>query len=148
MEGTYSGRLAWDHASGYHLAETGDPRPLNDAEKADKRAWLEALDVSDDHIQAHLDTATVVEPHKVVTEDRGKTWRYAAPADTSHTDRYHERFVTVNATQPPTIDKYGRPVFVPGNEHHFEPAEAAKLEFLNDSESPKVTGHTDSWKDQ
>jgi hypothetical protein len=51
--GQYSGRLAWDHDTGFHLDTKG---------------------------------------RRVVTDDEGKSWRYAKRGDQSHHERYHRAY--------------------------------------------------------
>jgi hypothetical protein len=41
---------------------------------------------------------TDLKGNRVVSEDGGKTWRYAKRNDISHLERYHATFVTVAAT--------------------------------------------------
>lgn len=99
---TYSGRLAFDPDSNFHLAEDG---------------------------------------RRVVTEDEGKTWRYAVDGDYSHFERYHRRWVTVDGTanaEQPEPHHYA----VLANDPHFD-----GVRFNPDMEAPTVTSHTEAYRD-
>jgi hypothetical protein len=128
---SYSGRLAFDSDSGFHIDEDGK---------------------------------------KLVSEDGGKTWRYASDSDPSHLERYHQRFVTVDGTanEPAAIalQALGDEAPIEVREalraqispHHFgvQPGDAhydpdnpgkAKLSHDPDSIAPKLMSHTEAYKD-
>lgn len=99
--GPYSGRLAFDPDSGFHLGEDG---------------------------------------RRVVSDDEGKTWRYATRRDTSHHTRYHKRFVTVDSTAnaaDPEPHHYG----VQEKDPH-----ADGLIEDPDSEAATITSHTAAYE--
>lgn len=117
----YSGRLAFDPETGFHVSEDGK---------------------------------------NVVTEDGGKTWRFAKDGDPSHVERYHERYVTVDST----ANKFAELAFKHGEDraaeliepHHFEAQpddphydESADgkstPKFHPDEVAPTVTSHTDAY---
>lgn len=116
----YSGRLAFDPDSGFHLGEDGK---------------------------------------KVVTDDEGKSWRYANDDDPSHLERYHRRFAEIDST----ANQFAELAFKHGEEqaatmvepHHFEaqPDDAHYDENAEGKSSPKsdpdavaatVTSHTEA----
>src|SRR5690242_21961732 len=98
----------------------------------------------------------------VVTEDGGKTWRYAVEGEPSHIERYQERVVAVDST----ANQFAELAFKHGAEraaelvdpHHFEaqPDDEHYDEGADGKSSPQsdpdhlaatITSHTDSWKD-
>ena len=118
--GPYSGRLAYDSDTDFHVDPEGVP---------------------------------------VVTEDGGRTWRYATDGDASHYDRYHEQFVGVD----PTANKLGELQLEHGREraealmaeeepHHYETQpddpHFAGVRLLHDSTAPVQTGHTEAWTNE
>lgn len=78
---------------------------------------------------------------RVVTEDRGKTWRYARRGDISHLERYHERTVAVEPTA-----NVAKP-----EQHHYgvlvDDPHAEGLLAHRDSVAPTVTSHTEAYRD-
>lgn len=98
----YTGRLAYDPETDFHLSEDGKP---------------------------------------VVTDDGGRTWRYATNDDFSHFAKYHERYAvvdsTANAAEP--------------EPHHFEvqpdDPHFNGMTYVPDVKSATNTSHTDAWKD-
>lgn len=100
--GAYSGRLAFDPDSGFHLAENG---------------------------------------RRVVTEDEGKTWRYARRGEQSHFTRYHKRYAAVDSTA--NAEK-------PEQHHWGVRADDPHVDGLiedPDSVAPTVTSHTEAYRD-
>jgi hypothetical protein len=77
----------------------------------------------------------------VITEDKGKSWRYAAEGEPNHLSRYQRRVVvidtTANAEDP--------------EPHHFEvqPDDPHVDGVLVDPdvEAETITAHTEAWKD-
>jgi hypothetical protein len=70
------------------------------------------------------------EGNPVVSEDGGKSWRYAKADDLSHFDQYHERFADVDSTANRLAElqqKHGEDKAAElfksdaANAHHFEP---------------------------
>lgn len=106
----------------------------------------------------------------VVSEDDGKTWRYASEDDLSHFDRYHERFAEMETTDYTLLKlavKHGKDkaeeIMRAEHPHHFEvqPDDAhyeegatndkdevthTRTKSIPNSRSATVTGHTDAWK--
>jgi hypothetical protein len=101
----------------------------------------------------------------VVTEDGGKTWRYATDDDVSHVEQYHERFATVDSTDNRLAElmvEHGRDraneimrgtdphhfEVQPGDDHHDADARnKTKLASLPRKKAGTTTGHTEAWKD-
>lgn len=79
------------------------------------------------------------EGNPVVTDDGGKTWRYATSKDESHNKRYHGVFKVVNTTANAAEPE----------PHHFQPSPAdphyGSVQFLPDHEAETATGHTEAW---
>lgn len=78
---------------------------------------------------------------RVVTEDGGRTWRYARPGDTGHNARYEKRVLTVDSTanaEEPEPHHYG----VREDDPH-----ADGLIHDPDSVAAKTTSHTDAYKE-
>lgn len=77
---------------------------------------------------------------RVVSEDGGKTWRYAKRGDSSHFARYHERYTeveqTANAADP--------------EQHHYgvsaDDPHADGLVFDPDHDAATATSHTEAYK--
>lgn len=95
----------------------------------------------------------------VVTEDGGKTWRYATESDPSHFDRYHQNFVAIDSTANKLAElqmEHGREkaeeLMREQHPHHYEvqpdDPHFAGVRSESDVKSPKLTGHTDAWSDQ
>jgi hypothetical protein len=104
----YSGRLAFDSDTGFHLAEDGKP---------------------------------------VVTEDEGKTWRYATADDPSHIERYQQRVLEIDST----ANKFAELAFEHGpeqakamvDEHHwYEPDPTDPAPADPDHVAKTITSHT------
>jgi hypothetical protein len=77
---------------------------------------------------------------KLVTEDEGKTWRYAKRSDSSHISRYQRRVLVVDTTANQEIPE----------PHHFTPAfddpHANGLQFDPDEKAAVVTSHTEAYR--
>lgn len=102
---SYSGRLAYDPETDFHLSEDDQP---------------------------------------VVTHDGGKTWQYATDEDTSHYDRYHESFATVDMTaNAPEGEREPHHDEVQPDDPHFK-----RLRFHPDAKAPTVTSHTEAKHDE
>lgn len=104
----------------------------------------------------------------VVTEDGGKTWRYASDDDDSHFDRYHQQFAGVDGTANRLAElsyEHGREraeeMLREEQPHHFEPQEGdphfaagarsesgvvthTRTTSVPDQKAATLTGHTDS----
>lgn len=165
-EGPYTGRLAFDPDTELHLADTWDHRAPTDAEIEGRVAWLIALE---DGKLVPLELAheiaartPVEEPHKVVTDDHGKTWRYATESDTSHNSRYHQASKVVTQTVDWAVGPDGVPVKRAGDEHHYQaqPGDPhyelgatnskgivtnTRVQFLPDDVAAKATSHTEAY---
>lgn len=106
---TYSGRLAFDPDTNFHLAEDGRP---------------------------------------VVTEDGGKTWRYAVEGDFSHFERYHERYATVDGTANSANPEPHHFAVLANDPHHDDDNPGnARLRFHPDMKAATVTSHTEAYRD-
>jgi hypothetical protein len=98
--------------------------------------------------------------HFVVTDDEGKTWRYAEAGDSSHNTRYQKNALTVVSTAV----RHAELVFDHGvdeanakiDTHHFSPNPAdphfyqdapgyTRLVSHPDAVAPRVTGHTEAY---
>lgn len=110
--GPYSGRLAFDSVSGFHLDPKGFP---------------------------------------VVTDDAGKTWRYAVKGDESHQEKYHKRVVTVAGTG----DSDPHHTFPTPDDPHFdagatdpESGKTTNTRLINsqDDVAPLETSHTEAYR--
>jgi len=101
--------------------------------------------------------------HAVLTEDGGRTWRYAAPDDTNHYDRYHTGVLhvvkTTGTVEGELLAKYGSDraeevaqMMREQHPHHYEtqPEDPhfAAVGSHSDSKAPKVTGHTEAWPNE
>ena len=120
MAESYSGRLAFDPDTHFHVAEDGRP---------------------------------------VVTEDGGKSWRYAEDGDPSHYDRYHQQFAQVDTTANQLGElqlEHGRVeaerLLREQQPHHFEvqpdDAHFAGVRADPDHVAETITGHTEAWRDE
>lgn len=98
---SYSGRLAFDSDSGFHV----DPRGK-----------------------------------KLVTDDGGKSWRYAKRGDPSHQARYHSNYVVIDSTANAETPE----------PHHFgvQDHDAHYGGILSDPDvvAEKITSHTESYQ--
>ena len=92
----------------------------------------------------------------VVTDDAGKTWRYAEEGDPSHLERYHERHAAVDSTANRLLElqlEHGREkaaeLMRDEHPHHFEvqpdDPHADGLKSDPDHVAAKVTSHTGAW---
>lgn len=123
-EGPYSGRLAFDPDTEFHLAEDGEP---------------------------------------VVTEDGGRSWRYATPEDTSHNSRYHSgelhEVKTTATVEGELLAKHGtdhrdevEAIMREQHPHHYEvledDAHFRGVRFDTDPIAATVTGHTEAYRDE
>lgn len=74
---------------------------------------------------------------KLVSDDEGKSWRYAKRSDVSHLERYHATFATVVATTA-------------ADQHHTDPVQDdPHLNGVIDSPdklAAKETSHTEAYK--
>ena len=88
------------------------------------------------------DTGFHVDPvgRKVVTDDAGKTWRYAKRGDSSHQTRYQQRVVVVAST----TDE-GHAAGDPAHAHHLDTAAAGGLVAHPDAVAPVQTSHTEAY---
>src|SRR5512146_2181544 len=95
--GEYSGRLAFDSASGFHLDPDGN---------------------------------------KVVTEDGGKSWRYAKRRDKSHLERYSKNVISFRGTN---LEEHPEP-----HHHEVQPEDPhfGGLIFDPDPVAHAITSHT------
>lgn len=78
---------------------------------------------------------------KLVTEDGGKSWRYARAGDTSHVSRYEKRVIEVDTTanaRDPEPHHYG----VQADDPHV-----AGLLHDSDPVAETVTSHTEAYRD-
>jgi len=88
--------------------------------------------------------------NRVVTDDGGKTWRYATDDDVSHFDRYHERFVTVESTANQLAElsvELGREQaelqLLEAQPHHFRET-ADDIAHHSDAHAETLTSHTEA----
>jgi hypothetical protein len=106
----------------------------------------------------------------VVTDDGGKTWRYADDSDPSHHERYHERYAGVDGTANRLLElqlEHGRvkaeELMREQEPHHFAPTEDdphfqegatdpvtgevthTRVKSDPDHIAATVTGHTDAY---
>lgn len=110
----YSGRLAFDPDSGFHIDPDGQ---------------------------------------RVVTDDEGKTWRYATKGDTSHNTRYHRRFATVDSTanrlMELTLEHGHARAAELVDAHHFDvqpdDAHFDGIKHDPDDVAETITSHTEAW---
>lgn len=94
------------------------------------------------------DTGFHVDPEgrHVLTEDGGKTWRYARRADASHITRYHRQTLAFRATATEQAEKdLTDEQMLALHPHHFEQASAPTIP---DGIAETATGHTAAWKEQ
>lgn len=101
------------------------------------------------------DTELHIDPDgkPIVTDDGGKTWRYATDDDASHNDRYGETVITVDST----ANQLAALSYEHGAEraaglveaHHFEvqPEDPHfdRVRFDPDAKAAKITGHTEAY---
>lgn len=102
------------------------------------------------------DTEFHIDPEgkPVVTDDGGKTWRYAKDDDTSHNARYQKRLLVVDSTANAFAElayQHGKDAAASMVEpHHFEvqpdDAHAGGVKFDPDDVAETITGHTEAWK--
>lgn len=89
------------------------------------------------------DSAFHIDPNgwPVVTDDEGKTWRYATPDDTSHNARYHTG--VLHAVSPTTQEAFE--AGDPAHAHHdvWEPGVSHP-----DVTAPVQTSHTAAYEEQ
>lgn len=109
----YSGRLAFDPDTGFHTEMVEGT--VNVPVQLDDGTWGN-------------ETQTALVPGKpVVTDDDGKTWRYATDADTPHNDRYATAPLTIDGTANKLLElqlEHGRvkaeEIMREEDPHHFE----------------------------
>lgn len=89
--------------------------------------------------------------NRVVTDDGGKTWRYAKKDDPSHLERYHERFVPFDSTANHMADlalEHGREraeeIMREEHPHHFSEPVPGGLIHHPDDEAETMTSHTEA----
>lgn len=90
---------------------------------------------------------------RVVTDDGGKTWRYAKKADVSHNSRYQKRVATVDTTANQllalTLEHGAAAAETLVEQHHFavQPDDAHYAGVLADPDgvAETVTGHTEAY---
>lgn len=98
------------------------------------------------------ETHTDTQGRRVVTDDQGKSWRYAKKADVSHNQRYQKRVLEIDSTanQLLALTVEHGPVkaekFV--DKHHFE-VQAGDAHFAGlvadpDGVAETITGHTEA----
>lgn len=80
----YTGRLAFDGVTGFHRAMVEGT--VNVPVENEDGTWGNEVQ------------KTLVPGDPVVTDDEGKTWRYATDADTPHNDRYQQSVAGVDST--------------------------------------------------
>lgn len=119
-------------------------------------AYSGRLSFEADHDSPHYGFHTDLDGNPVVTEDEGKTWRYAEEGDPSHFERYHQRFATVDGTANRLLElqlEHGREkaeeLMREEQPHHFE-VQSDDPHFdgvLSDPDhiAEKITGHTEAW---
>ena len=85
----------------------------------------------------HLDA----QGRKVLTEDGGKSWRYAKRGDKSHLERYSENVLSFRGTN---LDEHPEP-----HHHEVQPDDPHYdgLVFHPDPIAPQQTSHTGAWND-
>lgn len=153
----YTGRLAFDPETGFHTemveGKVNVPVELEDG------TWGNAVE------------ARLVPGKRVVTDDEGKTWRYATADDSPHNDRYATSVLSIDGTDNRMLElrlEYGRvkaeEMMREEQPHHFEvqpddphyggagptlpdgtvgPA-VTKLTFDPDHIAEKITSHTEA----
>ena len=90
----------------------------------------------------------------VMTEDEGKTWRYATDADLPHNDRYQQRVLTVDSTANQLMElqlEHGREKAAElVDAHHFEvqPDDEHFTGVRSDPDpvAETITGHTEAYQ--
>jgi hypothetical protein len=109
----YNGRLAFDDVSGFHRAMVEGE--INVPVQLDDGTW-------GNEVQKAL-----VPGDAVVTDDEGKSWRYATKDDTPHNDRYQQAVAGVDSTANQLLEltmEHGREkaeqILKDEQPHHFE----------------------------
>jgi hypothetical protein len=93
---------------------------------------------------------------QVVTDDGGKTWRYAKDGDTPHNHRYSERSLTVDGTANVLLElqlEHGREkaneLMLEQHPHHFDvqsdDAHADGVKHDPDAIAETITSHTEAY---
>jgi hypothetical protein len=139
----YTGRLAFDPETGFHTemlaGKVNVPVELEDG------TWGNATE------------DRLVPGKRVVTDDGGKTWRYATAEDTSHNDRYATGLLTVESTENKLLElqlEHGREkaeaLMRDEEPHHFEvqpdDPHFASVRVDPDHVAETVTSHTEAYQ--
>lgn len=104
----------------------------------------------DPETEFHVD----VDGKPVVTDDEGKTWRYATADDLSHNDRYQQAVAVVDSTANRLAElslEHGREKAAELVEpHHFEvqpdDAHFGKVKTDPDHVAETITSHTEAYQ--
>jgi hypothetical protein len=109
----YTGRLAFDPETGFHTEMV--PGKVNVPIELEDGTFGNAVE------------ERLVPGKRVVTEDGGKTWRYATDDDTPHNARYQQAVATVDSTANLELElqlEHGREkakeILRAEQPHHFE----------------------------
>jgi hypothetical protein len=135
----YTGRIAFDPDTETHREMI--PGKVNVPVQLDDGTWGNTTEDS------------LVPGELVVTDDGGKTWRYAEDGDPSHNSRYQEQVVGVDSTANQLLelslehgaDRAAELV----DAHHFEvqpdDPHFGGVKFDPDPVAETITGHTDAY---
>jgi hypothetical protein len=171
---TYSGRLAFDSDTGFHVATRTETKkvtiPAETAKELSEAGLLTEGGTYNTDGSYSVSREVTVIGAQVVTKDKGKTWHIATEEDESHFDRHHEAFAGVDGTANRLAElqlEHGREkaeeIMRAEQPHHFEPTKDdphyeegardsagavthTRTRSTPDAKSVKATGHTEAWK--
>jgi len=138
----YSGRLGFDPETGFHTEMVEGT--VNAPVQLEDGTWGNEVQT------------TLVPGKPVVTDDEGKTWRYASAEDTPHNDRYATAVLSIDGTDNRLLElrlEHGRvkaeELMREEQPHHFEvqPDDPHFATVLVDPDhvAETITSHTEAY---